>query len=107
MISLRSKISVVEAPEFTEAYKQEKRRGHPPPPVTGITLALRDGSELEEIVLYDCPGTPTNKETLPGVESKFRRNMRHAYSESEVDHVVSIVNDDHASFSTLLNALAR
>ena len=75
--SLRKKIAIVEDRQFTADYKDQKKRTCS----NGITIVLKDGRELGEVVVEWPVGHPGREDTLEGVKTKFRRNMTLGYAD--------------------------
>ena len=58
---------------------------------SGVTVILHDGSELPEVIVEFGVGHPRNKQTIPSVRAKFKKNMRLLFSEHEIEGVLKAV----------------
>jgi 2-methylcitrate dehydratase len=76
--ALRAKFDCFEDAEFTRSYHDPERRAIP----NGLTLTLRDGTVLPEIVVkYPVGHRRRRHEGIPLLEGKFRRNLARRFSE--------------------------
>lgn len=87
---LRTKMEIVEDEQFTRDYKDLKKRSCS----NGLTILLNNGEELGEVLVEFPIGHPRRDDTLQQVRLKFRRNMRFAFEESEIDRIMRAVEND-------------
>ncbi|CZT10626.1 hypothetical protein WAI453_003040 [Rhynchosporium graminicola] len=105
MEATKQKIELLEDAGFTAEYRADGR-GRPAPPVAGVTVVLRDGQILDEVVIRDGPGTPSHPKTTQAVHDKFRRNMKAgAFSELDTEKIIFMVQDDDLLVSEFVDAL--
>jgi 2-methylcitrate dehydratase len=76
--ALRERIFCREDPAFTADYLDPEKRSI----ANGLTVTLKDGRVLEEIVVeYPVGHRRRRKEGMPLLEAKFRRNLARRYDE--------------------------
>jgi 2-methylcitrate dehydratase len=101
------KMRVIEDEGFTQEYLSNSRTD-PSPPVASVTIFLKSGEVLDEVVARDCPGTPANANTSEGVLKKFRSNMEvSGFSSEKIDGIERLVKDgDNLPITDLTDLLA-
>ncbi|TAQ88843.1 hypothetical protein B7494_g2825 [Chlorociboria aeruginascens] len=90
---LRSRMAMREDAEFTKAYYITES----PSAATGITVHLKDGTQLDEAVVYVPIGHPRSTNDLEGIsiQTKFVSNLRSRYTDKEISALqATLENDD-------------
>ncbi|KAF6225159.1 hypothetical protein HO133_010356 [Letharia lupina] len=80
---LRAKIELVEEERFSREYLDVDKRSA----ANGVKVMLRDGRELDEIVIEYPLGHALRPETIGAVETKIRKNLERAFSPREVEKI--------------------
>ncbi|KAA6406938.1 MAG: 2-methylcitrate dehydratase [Lasallia pustulata] len=66
---------------------------------SGITIVLKNGDVMDEVVVEYPVGHVENDNTLATVKAKFRRNMGLRFEEQEVEGILAVAeNEDRAVF---------
>lgn len=87
---LRAKMEIVEDDEFTRDYRDLKKRSCS----NGLTVLLKNGGKLGEVLVEYPIGHPRRHDTLQQVRLKFRKNMRVAFDECQIDRIMKAVEND-------------
>ena len=88
---LRAKIELVEEERFSREYLDVDKRSA----ANGVKILLQDGRQLDEIVIEYPLGHALRPETVGAVETKFRKNLKRAFSPEEVERIIrSSENED-------------
>ncbi|MEI2415680.1 bifunctional 2-methylcitrate dehydratase/aconitate hydratase [Orrella sp. JC864] len=83
--ALRGKIECVEDPAFTRSYHDPDRRAIP----NGLTVHLRDGSQLPEVVCeYPLGHKRRRAEGLPLLQAKFRANLARRFAQRQQQRIL-------------------
>ena len=77
--TLRSKIDLVEDPQFTADYHDKKKRSAS----SGLTVTLQDGTKLDEVLCEYPVGHPWREETTAAVREKLSSNVEGWYGKGE------------------------
>ncbi|KAM0796366.1 MmgE/PrpD family-domain-containing protein [Usnea florida] len=89
---LRAKIQVVEDEQLTRDYYDPAKRSCS----NAITIEVRDGSHLDEVLIEYPIGHVGRPDTLEQLEHKFWRNARFALSDDRIDEILRMVKKDDA-----------
>lgn len=101
---LRARIHVREDEQFTRDYLDLGKKSVP----SGVTIYLKDGSIMNEIVIEYPVGHCKNKATAGEVKRKFWRNMGLMFSEYEIANIVHLVEtQENMLISDFVDLLAR
>ena len=73
--ALRKKIKLAEEPQFTSAYHDDKKRSVS----NALTITLKNGTKLKEVICEYPVGHPWRKETAISVRQKLRNNVEGWY----------------------------
>lgn len=87
---MRKRVIMREDKSFTEEYYNLEVRSV----ATGISISLKDGSRLEEAVVYFPMGHPSATTTSKDIAAKFYANLSFRFSEAEAKKLESTVEDD-------------
>ena len=88
--SLRQRISCVEDGQFTRDYHNASLRSIP----NALTVTLRDGTKLEEVVVEAPLGHRSRREEAkPEIMSKYRRHLTPHYSAQRVEELMVLGTD--------------
>jgi len=90
---LRSKIELIEDPQFTADYHDPAVRSV----ANAILVTLKDGTQLPEAVVEFPLGHPKRTDTVAAVGAKAKRNLALKLSQDRVDQILRLMEDD-ASF---------
>lgn len=101
--TLRDKITVTEDEGFTRDYHDQNVRSGS----SGVTIVLKDGRKLEEVVVEFPVGHPRRKDTLDKVLAKFRKNMSLLYHEDKAEEVIKAVKSDDSKVCDFLDLFGR
>ena len=96
---LRAKMEVVEEEQFTLDYQNPKKRSCP----NGLTVCLKDGSQLDEVLVQYPIGHPGRTDTLEQLRLKFRRNMSLAFDKEKVQEMERAVERDDLRVSEFVD----
>jgi 2-methylcitrate dehydratase len=78
--ALREKIECVEDPQFTKDYHDPEKRSI----ANGVTIHLKDGRKLDEIVIeYPIGHKRRRAEGIPVLKAKFERNVARIFAEKQ------------------------
>ena len=77
---LRAKMDVVEEEQFTLDYQDARKRSCS----NGLTISLKDGTGLDEVLVEFPIGHPGSMDTLEQLRLKVRRNLSLAFEEERV-----------------------
>jgi 2-methylcitrate dehydratase len=77
--ALRKKIDLVEEPQFTADYHDHNKRSAS----SGLTVTLKDGTKIEEVVREYPLGHPRREETISSVRKKLKKNVEGWYGKGE------------------------
>jgi 2-methylcitrate dehydratase len=102
MDALRPKFEIKEDERLTKDYFDLNKRSV----ASGITVVLHDGSQLEEVLVEFPIGHTANKQTLPEVQRKFKKNMRAIFSDEEIEGILTAIEGD-GSISSFVDLFAR
>lgn len=97
--TMRDRIEVFEDDCLTGYYLDPERKSA----ANGITIVLRDGSIMAEILVEYPVGHVENPNTLVNVKAKFIRNMGLMFAKDHADRVVSALEDDEMAISTFVD----
>lgn len=86
---LRTKMEVVEDPEYTNAYFDINKRAIP----NRITLDFKDGRQLTEECWYPLGHRDRRTEGLPQLTTKFIQNLAPRFTESRIEQLVTLITD--------------
>jgi 2-methylcitrate dehydratase len=101
--SLRSKMVVVEDKQLTRDYLDVNIRSAG----ARLRVTLQDGSQLDEVLVEFPPGHARHAQTQRLVRNKFRRNMRHAFQDGEIDAIERAIQSDDESVGTFMGRCVR
>jgi 2-methylcitrate dehydratase len=88
--ALREKTVCVEDPSFTRDYHDPDKRSI----ANGITITLKDGSTLPEVVVeYPIGHKRRRAEGMPLLEEKFRRNLARRFGEPQQRAILALSLD--------------
>ncbi len=88
--ALRERIECVEDPQFTRDYHDPEKRSI----ANGLTVELRDGSRLPEVVVeYPIGHRRRRKEGIPHLIEKFRVNLARRFPEKQRGAILDICMD--------------
>lgn len=73
----------------------------------GLTVYLRDGSVLDEVLVEYPIGHVKNPATGDAVKEKFGRNMRGMFSDAEIERILEAVKMDDLRISDFVDLFAR
>ncbi|KAL8700118.1 MAG: hypothetical protein Q9201_005624 [Fulgogasparrea decipioides] len=76
---LRKKIDLVEEPRFTADYHDKKKRSAS----SGLTVTLKDGTQLDEVLCEYPVGHPWREDTTSSVQEKFKANVEKWFGKGE------------------------
>jgi 2-methylcitrate dehydratase len=95
--ALREKIECVEEPRFTRDYHDPDKRSI----ANGLTLELRDGTKLPEVVIeYPIGHRRRRKEGMPVLVEKFKTNLNRRFP-SKQQRTILDVSLDRARLETM------
>ena len=100
---LRAKIELTEDPQLTADYHDLDKRSA----ASGLTVVLNDGTELDEVLVEYPVGHPGNAGTLAGVQAKFKRSMKLAFKDDEVEKIVAALEDEKMPISRFVDLWVR
>jgi 2-methylcitrate dehydratase len=84
--ALRERIVCVEDPRFTQDYHDPDKRSI----ANGLTITLRDGTTLEEVVVeYPIGHKRRRAEGIPLLEAKFRTNLARRFPKKQQDAILA------------------
>lgn len=93
---LRDKMSTLEDPQFTVDYHDPEKRSI----ANGLTVTLRDGTRLEEIVVeYPIGHKRRREQGIPVLIEKFRTNLSRIYGDKQKSQILEVALD----FEKLVN----
>ncbi len=91
--SLRQKIKCVEDPQFTADYHDPEKRTIS----NALTVTLKDGSQLEEVVVEAPLGHRLRREEAkPEIMDKYKRHVSPHFPESRVKELLELAKDSKA-----------
>lgn len=96
---LRSKITIVEDPQFSDDYQHRETAA------SGLTVFLTNGTKLDEVVVEYPIGHPKHDDTLRKVQAKFRRNMNPMFTDQETNRIIDAIYDDVLPVHCLVDLL--
>lgn len=100
---LRGKISVRSDSQLTRDYLDLDTKSIG----TGLTVGLIDGTVLSEVLVEYPIGHVRDARTKRALQTKFMRNMAKQFSETEMAHIVEVVEDMNTPIMNLVDLLAR
>jgi 2-methylcitrate dehydratase len=88
--ALRERIVCAEDKQFTRDYHDPEKRSI----ANGLTVVLRDGSVLGEIVVqYPIGHKRRRSEGVPLLETKFRKNLMRRFPPKQQDEILQVTSD--------------
>ncbi|KAL9078888.1 MAG: hypothetical protein Q9157_002183 [Trypethelium eluteriae] len=96
---LCSKIVLSEDESFTLEYNDPSKRQM----TNGLTVTLKNGKVLDEIVVHHIAGHPLSAETEAEVISKFKRHMSSMFEEFHVRAALEAIEDDDIAVHDLVD----
>lgn len=87
---LRAKMEIVEDDQFTKDYRNPNKRSCS----NGLTILLKNGGKLGEVLVEFPIGHPRRHDTLEQVRLKFTRNMRLDFEENQIHRIMRAVEND-------------
>ena len=93
--NFRTRIDLVEDPQFTAHYHDKKKRSAS----SGLTVTLTNGTKMDEVLCEYPVGHPWREETTAAVREKLRVNVEGWYGQGEKTQ--SILELDQASEETI------
>lgn len=103
LASLRNTIKISPDPELTRDYLDLEKKSIG----TGLTVTIRDGTPLPEILVEYPVGHVRNPGTKTDVNAKFWRSMRRMFSEAEIIQISDRVQDENLPVKDFVDRLAR
>ena len=89
---LRSKIKVVENPQYSRDYRDAEKRSI----ANALAIRYTDGSVSGPVAIEYPLGHPTRRsEALPLLAAKARQNLRTQFSEARTDHLMEMLLDEN------------
>ncbi|KAL8788550.1 MAG: hypothetical protein Q9213_001623 [Squamulea squamosa] len=76
---LRKRIDLVEEPQFSADYHDAQKRSAS----SGLTVTLKDGTRLDEVLCEYPLGHPWRDDTIAFVQNKFKTNVEKCFGEGE------------------------
>lgn len=102
--ALRERIYVREDESFTRDYLDVNKKSV----ASAVSVKLCNGNAIEEVVIEYPVGHVKHPKTLQEVRRKFVRNMALMFSESEVENIVDVVEQQEGTkISAFIDLLAR
>ena len=74
---------------------------------SGITIVLKNGDVMDEVVVEYPVGHVENDNTLATVKAKFRRNMGLRFEEQEVEGILAAAENEDMAVSKFVDLLVR
>ena len=87
---LRAKMEITEEQQFTLDYQNPQKRSCP----NGLTVCLKDGSKMDEVLVEYPIGHPGRTDTLEQLRLKFRRNMSLSFEAQRIQEMERAVERD-------------
>lgn len=88
--SLRTRISCIEDPSFTESYHDPSTRSIP----NALTVKLKDGNIMQEVVVEAPLGHRLRREEAkPEILAKYERHLKPHFAEERVEELVKLGAD--------------
>ncbi|ODM20994.1 hypothetical protein SI65_04047 [Aspergillus cristatus] len=103
MDSMRERIEVMADEGLTKDYLDLEKRSIG----AGLTVYLRDGRVLDEVLVEYPIGHVKNPATGDAVREKFGRNMRVMFSDTEIARIIEAVQVDDLRISDFVDLFAR
>ncbi|KAJ5983687.1 hypothetical protein N7481_005786 [Penicillium waksmanii] len=100
---LRGKISVRSDPQLTRDYLDLDMKSIG----TGLTVVLKDGTVLPEVLVEYPIGHVRDARTKRALQTKFMRNMAYMFPETEIAHMLEVVENMKTPIVDLVDLLAR
>lgn len=100
---LRAKINIREDESFTKDYLDLSKKSA----ASGITIALKNGEVMDEVVVEFPIGHVENENTLSTVKAKFKRNMGLRFDEQEVEGILAAAENDDMAVSQFVDLFVR
>ena len=98
MESLRKKIELVEEMQFTLDYHDSRKRSAS----SALRVSLKDGPDLDEVLVEYPAGHPWREDTLELVKSKFEKNTRGWFGEGEkTDDILKLAAIEEDKFRSM------
>lgn len=88
--TLRSRIDMVEDLQLTADYHDRSRRTG----ASGLTVTLKDGRVLEEVLVEYPIGHPWHKGTEKALREKTRTNLRLGFTDDEVEGIMVVAEGE-------------
>lgn len=97
---LRSKITCVEDPKFTQDYYDPEKRSI----ANGLTVEFKDGSSLNEVAVeYPMGHRLRRSEGIPFLEEKFSVNLARRFPKERQESIIDLCRDQQKLESTPVN----
>lgn len=94
--SLRKRIKCIEDPDYTKDYHDPEKRTIS----NALTVRLKDGTELEEVVVETPLGHKWRREEAkPEIIAKYLRHISPHFPESRVKELMTLGNDSQKLYS--------
>jgi len=91
---LRAKIEMVEDPQFTLDYHNEKKRSG----ANALLLTLADGTKTEEVLVEYPTGHPWRNDTSEFVKHKFKTNVKAWFTDEKAESIVVLAETELQEF---------
>ena len=101
--NLRAKMQLVEDEQFTADYHDQKVRSAS----SGVTILLKDGRQLGEIVVQYPAGHPWRSDTLDKVKAKFKKNMGLMFGDTEIETILKAVENQDMPVHQFIDLFVR
>ena len=86
LADLRSKVEMIEDPQITKAYHDLNIRSA----TNALLVTMKDGSQLDEVVVDYPLGSPKRVETLPLVHEKAKKNLAYKLPQDRVNKILDL-----------------
>ena len=101
--NLRGKMQMVEDKQFTTDYYDPKIRSAS----SGVTILMKDGRQLDEVVVEYPTGHPWRSDTLSKVEGKIRKNLALKFRETQINAILMAVESEDLEVHKFVDLFAE
>lgn len=101
--NLRKKIELKEDEGFSRDYYDLEKRTAP----SGIRILLKDGRQLNEVIVHQSAGHPAHPETPGAAQTKFGENVRGMFSDQEVERIKDALENDQMKVTDFVDLWTR
>ena len=100
---LRAKIELVEEERFSREYLDVDKRSA----ANGVTVVLKSGRELDEVLIEYPLGHALRTETVAAVQEKIRKNLGRAFPPQQVERIIQSAESEDMSIKDFVDLFVK